>query len=157
MRAVIQRCLESKVSVNGETVGSIGKGFNILLGVMQGDTEAEAKLLADKITKLRVFEDENEKMNLCAADVGGEMLVVSQFTLCADCRKGNRPSFVFSAPPETAKALYEYFSECLRENGIKKVENGIFAADMRVEIVNDGPVTIILDTDIWKEARRQKP
>lgn len=151
MRALVQRVLESSVAVDGETVGSIGQGFNVLLGVVEGDTPAAAELLAAKVAKLRVFEDENGKMNLSALDVGAQMLVISQFTLCADCRKGNRPSFTDSAPPEQAKRLYEYFSDCLRKNGIKRVENGIFAADMRVNIVNDGPVTIMLDTNIWNK------
>ncbi len=149
MRAVIQRVLQSDVSVNGQVSGEISKGLNVLLGVVDGDTEKEAELLASKIAKLRIFEDEQEKMNLSVTDVDGEILVISQFTLCADCKKGNRPSFTDSAPPEEAKRLYEYFSCCLAGNGVKKVANGIFAADMRVNIVNDGPVTIILDTDIW--------
>ncbi len=149
MRAVVQRVLRSDVSVNGQAVGEISKGLNVLLGVVDGDTEKEAEVLAAKIAKLRIFEDEQEKMNLCVTDVDGEILVISQFTLCADCKKGNRPSFTSSAPPEEAKRLYEYFSRCLAENGVKKVANGIFAADMRVSIVNAGPVTIVLDTDIW--------
>ncbi len=154
MRAVIQRVLHSSVSVDGKTVGEIEKGLNILLGVVEGDTEAEADILASKISKMRIFEDENEKMNLSVTDVGGSALVISQFTLCADCRKGNRPSFSSSAAPDRAKALYEYFTKQLRLNGIEKVENGIFAADMKVDIQNDGPVTIILDSDIYKQSRR---
>ncbi len=154
MRAVIQRVLHSSVSVDGKTVGEIEKGLNILLGVVEGDTEAEADVLASKIAKMRIFEDENEKMNLSVTDVGGSALVISQFTLCADCRKGNRPSFSSSASPDRAKELYEYFSVQLRNNGVEKVENGIFAADMKVDIQNDGPVTIILDSDIYKQSRR---
>ncbi len=154
MRAVIQRVLNSSVSVDGIIVGEIGKGFNILLGVVEGDTKADAEMLAAKIAKMRIFEDENEKMNLSLTDIGGSALVISQFTLCADCRKGNRPSFISSAKPDEAKALYEYFTEQLRANQISNVQCGIFAADMRVEIVNDGPVTIILDTDIFKQSRR---
>ena len=150
MRAVIQRVLNSSVSVDGEIKGSIGKGFNVLLGVMQGDGEAQAQLLAAKISKLRVFEDENGKMNRGITDVGGEILVISQFTLCADIKKGNRPSFTDSAPPDEANRLYEYFCSKLLENGVSKVETGVFAADMKVEIMNDGPVTIIMDTDIWE-------
>ncbi len=149
MRAVIQRVNKSSVSVDGEIKGSVGKGFNILLGVMEGDTEAQAELLAAKVAKLRVFEDENGKMNRSVTDINGEILVISQFTLCADIRKGNRPSFTDSAPPDEANRLYEYFCAKLLENGISKVETGVFAADMKVEIENDGPVTIVMDTDIW--------
>lgn len=151
MRAVVQRVLSSSVKVNGETVGEVGKGYMLLLGVCEGDTKKEAELLASKVAKLRVFEDENEKMNLSALDVDGEILCVSQFTLCADVKKGNRPSFTSSAAPDVAASLYEYFCECLIKEGIKKVEKGIFGADMKVSLVNDGPVTIILDTDIWSK------
>lgn len=150
MRAVVQRVTSSSVSVGGDRVGSIGKGFNILLGVVQGDTDSEAQILAGKISRLRVFEDDNGKMNLGINDIGGSALVVSQFTLCADCKKGNRPSFTSSAPPDEAKRLYELFCAELIKHGIKNVQTGIFAADMAVSIENDGPVTIILDTDIWK-------
>lgn len=153
MRAVIQRVLNSSVSVDGEIKGSIGKGFNVLLGVMQGDGEAQAQLLAAKISKLRVFEDENGKMNRGITDIGGEILVISQFTLCADIKKGNRPSFTDSAPPDEANRLYEYFCSKLLENGVSKVETGVFAADMKVEIMNDGPVTIVMDTDIWENKK----
>ena len=149
MRAVIQRVNKSSVSVDGQIKGSVGKGYNILLGVMDGDTESQAELLATKVAKLRVFEDEAGKMNKSVTDIGGEILVVSQFTLCADIRKGNRPSFTDSAPPDEANRLYEYFCSKLRENGISKVETGVFAAEMKVEIENDGPVTIVMDTDIW--------
>lgn len=151
MRAVIQRVNNSSVSVDGEIKGKIGKGFNVLLGVMNGDTDAEAELLASKISKLRVFEDDNGKMNKGILDVGGEILVISQFTLCADIKKGNRPSFTDSAPPDEADRLYRRFCDCLRENGVSKVETGVFAAEMLVEISNDGPVTIIMDTDIWNK------
>ena len=149
MRAVIQRVNKSSVSVDGEIKGSVGKGYNILLGVMDGDAEPQAELLASKVAKLRVFEDEAGKMNKSITDISGEILVISQFTLCADIRKGNRPSFTDSAPPAEANRLYEYFCSKLRENGIAKVETGVFAADMKVEIENDGPVTIVMDTDIW--------
>lgn len=149
MRAVIQRVNKSSVSVDGEIKGSVGKGFNVLLGVMDGDTESQAELLAGKVARLRVFEDENEKMNLSVTDINGEILVISQFTLCADIKKGNRPSFTDSAPPAEANRLYEYFCEKLLENGVSKVATGVFAADMKVEIENDGPVTIVMDTDIW--------
>lgn len=153
MKAVIQRVLKSTVSVDGEIKGSIGKGFNVLLGVMDGDGEAQAELLAAKISKLRVFEDENGKMNKGILDIGGEILVISQFTLCADIKKGNRPSFTDSAPPDEANRLYEYFCKKLLENGVSKVETGVFAADMKVEIINDGPVTIVMDTDIWESKK----
>ncbi len=154
MRALIQRVINSDVSVDGNVTGSIGKGFNILLGVMDGDTKAEADTLAAKIVKLRIFDDPDGKMNLSITDVGGEALVVSQFTLCADCRKGNRPSFVASASPDEVNDLYEYFCSLLRENGVAKVEQGVFGADMKVNIVNDGPVTIWLDTEIFRQSRR---
>lgn len=149
MRAVIQRVNKSSVSVDGEIKGSVGKGYNILLGVMDGDGEQQAELLAGKVAKLRVFEDENGKMNKSILDIGGEILVISQFTLCADIKKGNRPSFTDSAPPAEADRLYKYFCSKLLDNGISKVETGVFAADMQVSIENDGPVTIVMDTDIW--------
>ncbi len=151
MRAVVQRVKRTSVIVGGELKGSAGQGFNVLIGVMQGDTDAEAQLLAAKISKLRVFEDENGKMNKSVLDIGGEILVISQFTLCADIKKGNRPSFTDSAPPEEADRLYLAFCEHLREAGVKKVETGVFAADMLVSIDNDGPVTIVMDTDIWEK------
>ena len=151
MRAVVQRVKRTSVTVGGELKGSAGQGFNVLIGVMQGDTDAEAQLLAAKISKLRVFEDENGKMNKSVLDIGGEILVISQFTLCADIKKGNRPSFTDSAPPEEADRLYLAFREHLREAGVKKVETGVFAADMLVSIDNDGPVTIVMDTDIWEK------
>ena len=154
MRAVIQRVTSSRVSVDGEIKGEISKGFNVLLGVMQGDTESHAELLAGKIARLRVFEDEEGKMNLALSDIGGEVLAISQFTLCADLKKGNRPSFFPSAAPEEADRLYEYFCRCLTGNGIKKVEKGVFGADMQVEIHNDGPVTIVMDTDIWEKKEK---
>ncbi len=149
MKAVVQRVKKSSVSVGGELIGSVEKGFNVLLGVMNGDTKEQAELLASKIAKLRVFEDDAGKMNLDVTSVGGGVLVISQFTLCANIRKGNRPSFTDSAPPEEANALYEYFCECLKNNGISRVEHGKFGADMLVQIDNDGPVTIVMDTDIW--------
>lgn len=151
MRAVVQRVKRTSVTVGGELKGSAGQGFNVLIGVMQGDTDAEAQLLAAKISKLRVFEDENGKMNKSVLDIGGEILVISQFTLCADIKKGNRPSFTDSAPPKEADRLYLAFCEHLREAGVKKVETGVFAADMLVSIDNDGPVTIVMDTDIWEK------
>ena len=151
MRAIIQRVRKSSVTVDGELKGSVEKGYNILLGVMDGDAEAQAELLAAKVSKLRVFEDENGKMNKSILDIGGEILVISQFTLCADIKKGNRPSFTDSAAPDEANRLYEYFCNCLRNEGVSKVETGVFAADMLVSIENDGPVTIMMDTDIWRK------
>ncbi len=151
MKAVVQRVTSSKVCVAGRTVGEIGKGFNVLLGVVEGDTDEQAILLAGKIARLRVFEDENGKMNLSVNDVGGEILAVSQFTLCADCKKGNRPSFTLSAAPDEANRLYELFCSELSANGVKNIEKGIFGAEMAVDIANDGPVTIVLDTDIWRK------
>ena len=150
MKAVIQRVKCADVSVDGKTVGKIDKGYMILLGVVEGDTVECAELLAAKVSKLRVFEDENGKMNLSVLDVGGEALVVSQFTLCADCKKGNRPSFIRSAHPDRANELYEYFCNKLLENGVKNVEKGVFGADMKVELLNDGPVTILYDSEIWR-------
>ena len=151
MRAVIQRVTKSSVPIDGEIKGSVGKGYNVLLGVMDGDTEAQAELLAAKIAKLRVFEDEAGKMNKSVTDINGVILVISQFTHCADIKKGNRPSFTDSAALDEANRLYEYFCSKLLENGVSKVEKGVFAADMKVEIHNDGPVTIVMDTDIWNK------
>lgn len=145
MRAVIQRVLRAGVTVDAEVVGRIKKGFMILLGVSDEDTRETAKKLADKICKLRIFEDENGKTNLSLGDVGGELLVVSQFTLYADCRKGNRPSFIKAGAPDEANRLYEYFMDCCREH-VAVVERGQFGADMKVELVNDGPFTLMLDT-----------
>lgn len=146
MRAVVTAVNEAAVTIDGKTVGSIGKGFLVLLGVAPEDTEAQAKRLADKICNLRVFEDEAGKMNLNLAAVGGEVLVVSQFTLYANCKKGNRPSFVKAAGPDIAIPMYERFMELVREHGFH-VEHGEFGAMMEVSSVNNGPVTIIMDTD----------
>ena len=151
MKAVVQRVTASSVSVDGEIAGKIDKGLNVLLGVEEDDTEKDAEVLAAKIAKMRIFEDDIEKMNLSVLDVDGSVLVISQFTLCADIKKGNRPSFILAAKPDKATALYEYFSSQLKENGVKKVEKGVFGADMAVEISNDGPVTIIMDTAIWRK------
>lgn len=151
MKAVIQRVTSADVKVDGKTLGQIGQGFLILLGVHEDDTEAEADLLARKVANLRVFEDEDEKMNLSLLDTGFETLVISQFTLLADSKKGNRPSFIFAARPEKAIPLYERFMDQLKVNGISVVEHGEFGADMAVSLVNDGPVTIILDTDTWRK------
>lgn len=146
MKAVIQRVSHSSVTIDGREVGKTDKGFMILLGVEQGDTKAEADKLVKKIPVLRIFEDENGKMNLSCLDVDGEILVVSQFTLCADCSHGRRPSFIGSAPPDIANELYLYFVDCLRKSGVKRVDTGEFGADMKVSLLNDGPVTIILDS-----------
>ncbi len=147
MRAVIQRVRRGRVAVEGETVGAIGPGLIILLGVGQADTRAEADKLAQKIAHLRIFADAEGKTNLSALDLEAEVLVISQFTLYANCRKGRRPSFTEAAPPERAELLVEYFVTRLQEAGIKRVETGLFGALMLVEIHNDGPVTIILDTE----------
>ena len=149
MKAVIQRVKSASVAVNGETVGSIGEGYMILLGVVEGDEKKHAELTAKKTASLRIFTDEDDKMNRSILDIDGEILVVSQFTLCADVKKGNRPSFINSAKHETANELYEYFMQCLKDNGVKKVEHGIFGEHMDVSLVNNGPVTILYDTDIW--------
>ena len=124
----------------------------VLLGVAGGDTRAEAELLAGKIARLRVFRDPEGKMNLSLLDTGAAALVISQFTLCADLKKGNRPAFTAAAPPEEANALYEYFCECLRAQGVRDVQTGVFGSDMHVELLNHGPVTIQMDTDIWRKA-----
>jgi len=144
MRAVVQRVKEASVTVAGEVVGKIGRGLVVLLGVREGDTEAEAAYLAQKIANLRIFPDRAGKFNLSALEVGGEVLVVSQFTLYADTQKGRRPSFVDAAPPEVAEPLVERFVELLRQTGLR-VETGQFQARMLVKIFNDGPVTIILE------------
>ncbi len=145
MRAVIQRVSSASVSVEGRTVGEIGAGLLVLLGVARGDAEREAVWTADKIAGLRIFEDDGGKMNLSVQEVGGAVLVVSQFTLLADCRKGRRPSFVGAAPPEEAERLYRMVADRLRETGLP-VETGLFQAHMQVSLVNDGPVTVILET-----------
>ena len=151
MRAVIQRVQRASVAIGGQTKASIGPGLLILLGVQQDDGPDEAKYLAEKCTGLRVFTDENDKMNRSAADMGGSLLVVSQFTLYGDCRRGKRPSFIRAARPETAIPLYEAFLDHCRASGLP-VQSGEFGADMQVELVNDGPVTILLDTDEMRKA-----
>lgn len=144
MKLVVQRVKNAKVDVDGKTVGSIEKGFLVLLGVTHTDTKETADYLVKKLCKLRVFEDENGKMNLALKDVAGSLLIVSQFTLYANCSEGNRPSFINAAKPDMANELYEYFCKKCKEQDIK-VEKGIFGADMKVSLVNDGPVTIILE------------
>lgn len=144
MKLVVQRVKNASVDVDGKTVGTIDKGFLVLLGVTHTDTKETADYLVKKLCNLRVFEDENEKMNLGLKDVNGKLLIVSQFTLYADCTGGNRPSFVNAAKPDMANELYEYFCDKCKENGIE-VQKGIFGADMKVSLLNDGPVTIILE------------
>ena len=149
MKAVIQRVKNAQVTVEGEVVGKIDDGFLILLGVFETDTKAEAELLAKKTAMLRIFCDSDDKMNLSLLDIGGEALVVSNFTLCADTKKGNRPSFINAMEPVGADELYRYYCEQLRLNGVKRVETGRFKAEMEVSLVNDGPITLVLDTDTW--------
>jgi len=150
MRVILQRVQRGSVTVDGQVTGAVDAGFVALVGVTHSDTQAEADLLAKKTANLRVFEDAEGKMNLSALDVDGGILVVSQFTLYADSRKGRRPSFTDAARPEIAAPLVEYFAERLRMEGIQRVENGVFGAMMLVEILNDGPVTIILDSEDMK-------
>ena len=149
MRAILQRVQHGQVTVDDKVVGKIGPGYVILLGAAHTDGPPEVQKLVEKIVRLRVFEDAQGKMNLSALDVGAEMLVVSQFTLFADTKKGRRPSFTQAAPPQLAEPLVTQFVDALRANDVKKVETGTFGAKMLVSIGNDGPVTIILDTDLW--------
>lgn len=151
MKAIIQRVLESSVLVDGKVVGEIKKGFMLLFCAMENDIESDIDLLAKKVSNLRIFEDENDKMNRSILDVDGEILCISQFTLAADTKKGNRPSFIKAMNPSTASYYYDTFCNKLLEYGIKNVQKGVFGADMKVKLINDGPVTIILDTDIWKK------
>ena len=144
MKAVVQRVTHGSVSVDGKVIASIGRGYVILLGVQAGDDRAKAEALAKKIANLRIFNDKNKKMNLSILDVNGEAIVVSQFTLLADTRKGNRPSFINAAPPDIASPLVDYFIELLRNYGVN-TQSGKFGAVMQVEIHNDGPVTILLE------------
>ncbi len=146
MKVLLQRISHASVAIDGEVVGSAGQGLLLLLGVGNGDTEAEADFLAEKCVGLRIFEDENGKMNLSLADTGGQILLVSQFTLYADARKGRRPSYTDAAPPQVSEPLYEYFAEKLRSLGVH-VETGRFGADMKVSLLNDGPVTIMLEKE----------
>ena len=154
MRAVLTRVRSASVTIDGAVNGAIGQGFLILLGVGPNDTEKECRYLAEKALGLRVFEDENGKMNLGLADVGGQVLVVSQFTLYGNCRKGRRPSFTEAAPPALGNAMYERFLEICAELGYPP-QHGIFGADMKVESINDGPVTLILDTDQLMDTPRR--
>lgn len=150
MKAVIQRVKQSRVEVDGECVGSCDEGLMILLGVAVGDTEQDAELLAKKICNLRIFTDENGKMNLSVKDIDGEALVISQFTLMANYRHGNRPDFLGSAPPSEANALYEYFASLL-DRELRHVGRGIFGAHMSVSLTNDGPVTIAMDSEVLRK------
>ncbi|MBS8228967.1 D-aminoacyl-tRNA deacylase [Vannielia litorea] len=146
MRALLQRVLEASVTVDGARLSEIGPGLLVLVCAMEGDTKAEAEKLAARVAKLRIFQDEAGKMNRSVTDTGGAALVVSQFTLAADTRRGNRPGFSTAAAPETGRALYEHFAEALAGLGVP-VQRGRFAADMKVALVNDGPITIWLDTE----------
>lgn len=151
MKAIIQRVSVAEVKVDGELISKISEGFLVLLGVHNTDTTKEAKLLASKTANLRIFTDNEDKMNRSVLDIDGEILVISNFTLCANTKKGNRPSFIEAMEPKTADELYNLYCEELKENGVKKVGKGIFGADMKVSLLNDGPVTIILDTDTWRK------
>lgn len=146
MRMVVQRVTRASVTVDERVIGAIGDGFLVLLGVCDSDTEAIADKMVDKMCRLRIFQDENGKTNRSLSDVGGELLVVSQFTLYADCSQGNRPGFTRAGKPEHANRLYEYVVERCRQY-VEKVEHGEFGADMKVELLNDGPFTLVLDSD----------
>ena len=150
MKALVQRVLSASVSVDGEVKGSCKSGYMILFCAVEGDSEDDIKLLARKTVNLRVLEDENGKMNLSILETGGEVLCISQFTLAADTRKGNRPSFIKALAPEVASKYYDLYCDELKNLGVKSVEKGVFGADMKVSLINDGPVTVMLDTDIWK-------
>ena len=152
MKAVLQRVKESSVKVDGEIVGNCGEGLMILLGVANGDTEEDAALLAKKICNLRIFTDENDKMNLSVKDIDGEALVISQFTLMANYKHGNRPDYLESAPPAEANRLYEYFKSLMSAE-LKHVGCGIFGAHMEVSLINNGPVTIVMDSEVLKKKK----
>ena len=151
MKAVIQRVSSAQVKVDDEIVGSCKEGYMILFGAAEGDTEEDVDILARKTAALRIFCDSDDKMNLSILDIDGEILAISQFTLCADVKKGNRPSFINAMEPVTAEKYYKLFCQKLRTLGVKKVDEGIFGADMKVELINDGPVTILYDTEIWRK------
>lgn len=151
MKAIIQRINKGCCIADGEFSGEIEKGLLVLLGVHESDNEAEAELLAKKVANLRIFTDENDKMNLSVIDIGGGILTVSNFTLCADTKKGNRPSYTEAKEPCEADRLYEYFMKCLETNGVTNLAHGKFGADMKISTELDGPVTIILDTDTWSK------
>lgn len=147
MRIILQRVKHACVAINGKINGKIEKGFLVLVGFKEGDEESYIKPMAEKLTGLRIFEDENEKMNLSLGDVGGDILAISQFTLYADCKKGRRPSFVEAMNPQKAEEFYNKFVKICEDLTGKRIETGIFGADMKVELLNDGPVTIVLDSD----------
>lgn len=151
MKAVIQRVKNASVTVDNQVVGCCNEGYMILFGAIEGDTKEDISLLARKVSTLRIFCDQQGKMNKSILDINGEVLCISQFTLAADTRKGNRPSFINAMEPTKASEYYDLFCEELFNIGINRVEKGVFGADMQVSLVNDGPVTIILDTDIWKK------
>ena len=151
MRAVYQRVNRASVTVDGERVAAIGKGVLLLVGVEVGDTEEDAALLARKTASFRMCEDEAGRLNRSVLDTGGSVLAVSQFTLCADTSHGRRPDFLRAARPEQALPLFDSFVRCLRADGVKDVQTGVFGADMQVELVNDGPVTLMLDTAEWRK------
>lgn len=146
MRLVVQKVSQSSVKIEGEIVGAIDKGYMVLVGITNGDDELLVEKMVDKLVNLRIFEDENDKLNLSLLDVGGSVLSISQFTLYANCKKGRRPSFIDAAKPDISSPLYEFFNKKLEEKGIN-VERGVFGAMMEVSLINDGPVTIILDSD----------
>lgn len=152
MKAVLQRVTEASVAVDGKTVGSCGEGLMILLGVANGDCEEDARLLAAKICNLRIFSDENGKMNLSVKNIDGEALIISQFTLMANYKHGNRPDYLESAPPAEAERLYEFFKSLMAAE-LRSVGCGIFGADMKVSLVNDGPVTIVMDSEVLKKKK----
>lgn len=151
MKAVIQRVFKASVAVDGSVIGSANEGIFVLLGLHENDTIADAELLAKKVAALRIFCDENDKMNLSVLDISGDALVVSNFTLCADTSKGNRPSYMHSMEPNKADELYRYFTEQLLLQGVKNVSTGEFGADMKISAELNGPVTIVLDTDTWRK------
>ena len=152
MKAVFQRVTEASVTVEGKQIANIGNGVLLLVGVCDGDTQQEAQVLAKKVAELRVFCDENDKMNLSVLDIGGSVLAVCQFTLCASTARGRRPDFFGAAKPDVAKPLFDDFVGYLRDMGVTDVQTGEFGADMKVRLLNDGPVTILLDTDTWKRS-----
>lgn len=151
MKAVLQRVTRASVTVDGAVVSAIDSGLLIFLGVAEGDTPRDAEVLADKIANLRIFSDSDDKMNLSLLTIGGAALVVSQFTLCANCSHGRRPDFFGAAKPDTANELYEYFCKRIKSAGVTDVQKGVFGADMKVELLNDGPVTILIDSGDLKK------
>ncbi len=151
MRAVIQRVTEANVKVDGKIVGECNLGYMILFGAIEGDTTEDIDVLARKTVNLRIFDDENGKINKSILDVDGEILAISQFTLAADVKKGNRPSLIKALEPQKAEEFYDIYCEKLKELGVKRVEKGVFGGEMKVSLVNDGPFTILFDTEIWRK------